>query len=346
MNGACAWATPIIIRYRVGLKLSPQAAAGARQSCMCRCAEAARPREGQMSICLRRREFIAGLGGAAAWPIAARTQQPALPVIGLLGGVSAARWAGPMAGFHRGLAETGYVEGRNVAIEYRLADGHLDRLPAMADDLVSRRVAVIFVFSSVGLQAAMAATKTIPIVFATGSDPVAAGFVPSLARPDGNVTGLTAFSVELVAKRVELLHELLPDARRIAVLVNPTNAGIAQNVIEESQVAARRLGLEIVALKAATEDDIENSVATAVQQRAAALSILGDAYLSSRSQQIAFFALSHRLPTMMETREAVSAGILMTYGTNPVDSFRQAGVDVGRILKGDKIHRCARQRGG
>ena len=212
-----------------------------------------------MRICLRRREVVAGLGGAAAWPLAARAQQPALPVIGLLAGVSAARYADRMAGFHRGLSETGYVEGRNVAIEYRWADDHFDRLPALAADLVSRRVAVIFVFSDVGLQAAMAATKTIPIVFVTGSDPVAAGFVPSLARPDGNVTGLTALDVELVAKRVELLHELLPDARRIAVLVNPTNPGIAQNVIEQSQAAARRLGLEIVVLKAATEGDIESS---------------------------------------------------------------------------------------
>src|SRR6516225_5755663 len=186
-----------------------------------------------MRICLRRREFIAGLGGAAVWPLAAGAQQPALPVIGLLGGVSAARYADRMAGFHRGLSETGYVEGRNVAIEYRWADGHYDRLPAMADDLVSRRVAVIFAAGpDVGLHAAIAATKTIPIVFVTGSDPVAAGFVPSLARPDGNVTGLTIFGVELVAKRVELLHEFLPGARRIAVLVNPTNPAIAQNVIE------------------------------------------------------------------------------------------------------------------
>ena len=290
-----------------------------------------------MRLCLRRREVIAGLGGAAVWPLTARAQQPALPVIGLLGGVSAARYADRVAGFHRGLAETGYVEGRNVAIEYRWADDHYDRLPAMAADLLSRRVAVIFAAGpDVGLQAAMAATKTIPIVFVTGSDPVAAGFVPSLARPDGNVTGLTHLDVELVAKRVELLHELLPDARRIAVLVNPTNAGIAQNVIEESQVAARRLGLEIVVLKAATEDDIESSVATAVRQQAAALSIGPESYLVSRSRQIASFALSHRLPTMGETREAVSAGILMTYGANLVDIFRQAGVYVGRILKGDR----------
>ena len=154
-----------------------------------------------MRICLRRREFIAGLGGAAALPLAARAQQPALPVIGLLGGVSAARWAEPLAGFHRGLSETGYVEGRNVAIEYRWADDHFDRLPAMAADLVSRRVAVIFAAGpDVGLQAAMVATKTIPIVFVTGSDPVAAGFVPSLARPDGNVTGHTVLGVEFGIK--------------------------------------------------------------------------------------------------------------------------------------------------
>jgi putative ABC transport system substrate-binding protein len=247
-----------------------------------------------MRFCLRRREFVAGLGGAAVGPLAVSAQQPALPVIGLLGGVSAAGYAERTAGFHRGLSETGYVEGRNVAIEYRWADDHYDRLPAMAADLVSRRVAVIVVLSDVGLQAAMAMTKTIPIVFHTGSDPVAAGFVPSLARPNGNVTGLTVFGVELVAKRLELLHELLPDARRIAFLVNPTNPGIAQNAIEQSQVAARRPGLEIVVLKAATEGDIESSVATAVQQRAAALTIGGDAYLFSRFRQIASFALSHR----------------------------------------------------
>ena len=286
---------------------------------------------------IRRREFITILGGAAVWPLAARAQQPALPVIGLLEGVSAARFADRMAGFHRGLSETGYVEGRNVAIEYRWADDHYDRLPALAADLVSRRVAVIFAAASdVATQAAMAATKTIPIVFTTASDPVAAGFVPSLARPNGNVTGHTVLGVELVAKRVELLHELLPGGRRIALLVNPTNPGIAQDAIEQSQVAARRLGLEIVVLKAATEGDIESSVATAVQQRAAALTIGFDAYLFSRIRQIAIFALSHRLPTMGITREQVSAGILMTYGPNLVDSHRQAGVYVGRILKGDK----------
>jgi putative tryptophan/tyrosine transport system substrate-binding protein len=284
-----------------------------------------------------RREFVALLGGAAtAWPIAARAQQPAMPVIGSLHGVSAAQWAERMAAFHRALGETGYVEGRNVAVEYRWADGELHRLPAMVADLVSRRVAVIFASIDVGVQQAIAASHTTPIVFVTASDPVAAGFVSSLARPGGNVTGITLVSVELFAKRLELLHELLPGATRIAVLVNPGNPGIMQNNIEHSQAAARRLGLEIALLTAATESEAESSVAIAVQQQAAALIIGTDSYLGSRARQIAFFALRHGLPTMGNTRESVAAGILMSYGSNQVDSYRQAGVYVGRILKGDK----------
>jgi putative ABC transport system substrate-binding protein len=199
---------------------------------------------------MNRREFITLLGGAVAtWPPVARAQQAAMPVIGSLQGVSAAQWAELMAGFHRGLREVGYVEGRNVAIEYRWAEGELDLLPAMAADLVNRRVAVIFVSPDVGVQAAMAATKTIPIVFTTASDPVAAGFVPGLARPGGNVTGVTFMGIELVAKRLELLRELLPGATRIAVLVNPNNPGIMQSVIQHSEDAARRVGLEIVILE-------------------------------------------------------------------------------------------------
>jgi putative ABC transport system substrate-binding protein len=285
---------------------------------------------------MRRRELITLIGGAAAWPLAARAQQAAVPVIGSLHGVSAAQWAERMAAFHRGLGETGYVEGGNVAIEYRWADGQLDRLPAMLADLVNRQVAVIFASIDVGVQEAIAATKTIPIVFVTASDPVAAGFVSSLARPGGNVTGISSVSVELIAKRLELLHELLPGATRIAVLVNPSKPGIMQNVIEQSQAAARRIGLEIVLLKAATESEIENSVATAVQQGVAALSIGTDAYLGSRSRQIAFFALRHALPTMGNARDSVVAGILASYGAGQVDSYRKAGVYVGRILKGDK----------
>jgi putative tryptophan/tyrosine transport system substrate-binding protein len=285
---------------------------------------------------VNRRAFISLIGGAAAaWPLAARAQQTALPMIGSLHGVSAAQWAELMIGFHRGLGDVGYVEGRNVAIEYRWAEGDLDRLPAMAADLVSRGVAVIFVSPDVGVQAAMAATKTIPIVFTTASDPVAAGFVPGLARPGGNVTGVAFMGIELVAKRLELLRELLPGATRIAVLVNPNNPGIMQSVIQHSQDAARRLGLEILIFEAGTESEIESSIATAVQQQAVAVSITNDAYLGSRSRQIAFFALRHALPTMSSSREGVAAGLLMSYGTNQTDSFRQAGVYVGRILKGD-----------
>jgi putative ABC transport system substrate-binding protein len=267
-----------------------------------------------MAIHIRRRELIVAVGAAAAtWPLVARAQrQPAMPVIGSLQGVSATQWADRMIGFHQGLGEAGYVEGRNVAIEYRWAEGQYDRLPAIAVDLVNRRVAVIFAFADVGVQAAMAATKTIPIVFTTGSDPVAAGFVPSLGRPRGNITGITMMGVELVAKRLELLHELFPGAARIALLVNPNNPDITRDVILHTQDAARRFGLEIVVVEATTEREIESSIATAVQQQAAALSIGNDPYLSSHSRLIAFLALRHALPTMAFTREYVSAGILMS----------------------------------
>jgi len=284
-----------------------------------------------------RRDFITLLGGAAAWPLAARAQQAAVPVIGVLSGLSAAPWAERMAAFHRGLSDTGFVEGRNVAIEYRWAEGQLDRLPAMAADLVSRKVTVILSMGAdVATLAAMRATKTIPIVFVTASDPVAAGFVPGLARPGGNVTGITFISVELIAKRLQFLHELLPGAARIALLVNPGNPGMAQSNIEGAQAAARRLGLEIVVLKAATEAEIDSAVATSVSQHAGALILATDGYFSSQARQIAFMALRHGLPTMGTTRDNVSAGILMSYGNNQVDGYQPAGVYVGRILKGDK----------
>jgi putative tryptophan/tyrosine transport system substrate-binding protein len=285
-----------------------------------------------------RREFITLLGGAAAvWPRAARAQQSAMPVIGVLHGVSAAQWTDRMAGFHRGLGEAGLAEGRNVAIEYRWAEGQFDRLPSMAADLVSRRVAVISTGApDVAVRATMAATKTIPIVFVTASDPVAAGFVPSLGRPEGNVTGVTLIGTELVAKRLELLHELLPGAARIALLVNPNNPGLMQDNIQQSEAAVRRLGLQMIVLKAGTESEIESAVVAAVQQQANALSIAADAYLNSRSRQIASFALRHALATMSDSRETVASGLLMSYGPNQSDSFRQIGLYVSRILKGEK----------
>jgi len=291
-----------------------------------------------MTVTIGRRELLTALGSAAAaWPLAARAQQPAMPVIGVLHGVSAAQWADRLAGFHRGLGEAGLAEGRNVAIEYRWAEGQFDRLPAMAADLVSRKVAVISAGApDVAVRAAMAATKTIPIVFVTASDPVGTGFVPSLGRPDGNVTGATLIGTELVAKRLELLHELLPGASRIAVLVNPNNPGLARDNIQQSEAAVRRLGLEMVVIKAGTESEIDSAVVAAVQQNANALSMGNDAYLSSRSRKIAFFALRHGLATMSDARDTVVAGLLMSYGPNQVDSFRQAGIYVGRIVKGEK----------
>jgi putative tryptophan/tyrosine transport system substrate-binding protein len=276
---------------------------------------------------MRRRDVIKIIGGgAAAWPLTARAQQPAMPVIGVLHGVSAAQWADRMVGFNQGLREAGFVEGRNVAMEYRWAEGQFNRLPAMATDLVSRKVAVICAGAGdVAIRTAMAATKTIPIVFTTASDPVRAGFVQSLGRPGGNVTGATFMGVELVAKRAELLHETLPGVTRIALLVNPNNPGLMQDNIELSKVAIQRLGLEMVIVKAGSEYEIEGAVVDAIRQQANALSIGNDAYLSSLSREVALFALRHALPTMSESRDGVAAGLLMSYGPNQSD-----------ILKGEK----------
>ena len=288
---------------------------------------------------MRRREFITLFGGVAAgaWPLASRAQRPTMAVIGVLHGVSAAQWADRMVGFNQGLREAGFVEGRNVAMEYRWAEGQFNRLPAMATDLVSRKVAVICAGAGdVAIRTAMAATKTIPIVFTTASDPVRAGFVQSLGRPGGNVTGATFMGVELVAKRAELLHETLPGVTRIALLVNPNNPGLMQDNIELSKVAMQRLGLEMVIVKAGSEHEIEGAVVDAIRQQAYALSIGNDAYLSSLSREVALFALHHALPTMSESRDGVAAGLLMSYGPNQSETFRQAGLHVGRILKGEK----------
>jgi ABC-type uncharacterized transport system substrate-binding protein len=288
---------------------------------------------------VKRREFITFVGGTAAatWPLIGRAQQATKPVIGVLHGVSAAQWTDRMTGFHRGLGEAGFAEDSNVIIEYRWAEGQVDRLPAMAADLVGRKAAVICAGAGdVAIRTAMAATKTIPIVFTTASDPVRAGFVQSLGRPGGNVTGATFMGVELVAKRAELLHETLPSASRIALLVNPNNPGLMQDNIQLLEAAVQRLGLRMVVVKAGSESEIESAVVAAVQQRANALSIGNDAYLSSRSRQVALFALRHALPTMSESRDGVAAGLLMSYGPNQAETFRQAGLYVGRILKGEK----------
>jgi putative ABC transport system substrate-binding protein len=283
---------------------------------------------------MRRREFITGLAGVAAWPVGARAQQ-SIPVIGVLYGVSAPEWTRPMAGFHGGLGEMGFVEGRNVAIEYRWGDGRFDRIPAMAADLISRKVSVILVGGSLpGVRAAMAATQTIPIVFTTQANPVDAGVVPSLNRPGGNVTGVTGLGGELGPKRWELMHELMPKATKFAVLVNPANSVTTKESIHGAQTATTRLGLEFIIVNASAENEVEKAFASAVQQQAAGL-VADDAYFESRRDQIAALGLRHALPTMAGTRAAAEAGALMFYGANVADFYRQAGIYVGRILKGE-----------
>jgi putative ABC transport system substrate-binding protein len=286
---------------------------------------------------MRRRDFLAVLSGtAAAWPLAARAQQPAVPVIGALFAVSGAEWEDFMAGFRRGLSESGFVEGRNVGIEYRWADGHFDSLPTMAADLVGRKVALIFTGGTVGVRAAKAATQTIPIVFTIGVDPVAAGFVASLNRPGGNVTGVTLISSELAPKRLELLRELVTTATKIALLVNPNNPASLKQETQGVQEAARRLGKEIIVVRAGAENELESAFAAAVEQRAAAFLVESDPIFVSARLQIAALALRHSIPMISNDRQIVAAGGLMSYGASIVDTFRQAGTYAGRILKGEK----------
>jgi len=285
---------------------------------------------------IRRRHFITLVGGAAAWPLAARAQQPAMLVIGALFAVSAAEWEDFMAGFRRGLSESGFVEGQNVAIEYRWADGHFDSLPTMAADLVGRKVALIFTGGTVGVRAAMAATQAIPIVFTIGVDPIAAGFVASLNRPGGNVTGVTLISSELAPKRLELLHEVVTTATKIALLVNPNNPASLKQETQGVEEAARRLGKEIIVVGAGTENELEGAFAAAIQRGAAAFLVESDPIFVSARLQIAALALRHSSPLISNDRQIVAAGGLMSYGTSIVDTFRQAGTYVGRILKGEK----------
>jgi ABC-type uncharacterized transport system substrate-binding protein len=286
---------------------------------------------------MKRREFITLLGGAATWPLAARAQPPAMPVIGVLYGVSAAERAEHMAAFRRGLTETGFVEGRNVAIEYRWAEGHYDRMAWMAVDLVGRRIAVMLIGgNTTAVRAMIAATQSIPIVFTTGVDPVAAGLVTSLNRPSGNATGLTSFSSDLGPKKLELLHEAVPTAKTIALLVNPNNRVSLQGQVGDLQAAAKRLGLETIVLEGGAENEIETAFASAVQRGAGAVFIGTDLFLQGRRQQIAALALRHKLATVSSLRETVRAGQLMSYGTDELEMYQRAGIYVGRILKGEK----------
>jgi putative tryptophan/tyrosine transport system substrate-binding protein len=286
---------------------------------------------------MRRRDFIAGLGGAAAWPLAARAQRPALPVIGIVNVGSADASAGAVAAFRKGLGDTGYVEGQNVTVEYHWLEGQYDRLPALMADLVRRRVAVIAPLGSTAAAlAAKAATATIPIVFGVGQDPVKLGLVATLARPGGNATGVNFFIFEVTAKRLGLLHELVPKAIRVAVLVNPADATNTETTLRAVQEAARAIGLQIHVLNASTSPEIDAAFATLARERLDALFVAADNFFNSRGAQLLTLAARDRIPATYGFREYVAAGGLMSYGTNVTDGYRQVGVYTGNILKGAK----------
>jgi putative ABC transport system substrate-binding protein len=284
---------------------------------------------------VRRRAFIAVLGGAAALPLAARAQQPTMPVIGFLHPASPGRYAPFVAGFRQGLAESGYAEGQNVLIEYRWAEGHYDRLPALAADLVRRQVAVIATGGTPSAVAAKAATPTIPIVFNVGVDPVRAGLVASLNRPGGNMTGVVILTAELSPKQLELAHELVPSAAIVAVLLNPANP-IVEQEMRVLQEGARSLGLQLHILNATNEGDIEAAFATLVEHRAGALVVPADALLHTRRDQIVALAARHRMPAIYSLSEVASSGGLMSYGSSLTDTYRHTGIYTGNILKGAK----------
>jgi len=283
-----------------------------------------------------RRDFITLLGGAAvAWPLAARAQQAAILVVGFLGAGAREPLREQIAAFQEGLKESGYIEGHNVAVEYRFAEGQFDRFPVLAAELVRRQVAVLFVASDGGALAAKQATRTIPIVFTAGDDPVASGLVPSLNRPGGNLTGVYQFAAGLEAKRLGLLHEMVPKATTIAVLVNPNYSG-SENQLREVQEAAASLGVQLVIVRANVESDFDAAFSTLVQQRATALLVCASPFFNIRRQQLVVLAARHTLPAIYEWREFAAAGGLMSYGTSLADAYRQAGVYTGRILKGAK----------
>jgi putative ABC transport system substrate-binding protein len=286
---------------------------------------------------MRRREVITLLGGAAAaWPLAVRAQQPAMPVIGFLNAASPQGYARNLAAFLKGLSDVGYVDNQNAAIEYRWAEGRIDRLPAMAADLVQRHVDVIAATSTPAALAAKAATPTIPIVFETGADPIQLGLVASLNRPGGNVTGVTQTNNEITPKRLQLLHELLPTARVMALLVNPADRALAEITTKDVQAAALTLGLELHVLNAASESDFDGVFANLIQLRASGLVIGTGPFFNSQVEQLAALAVRNAVPAIYESREFVAAGGLMGYGSDIAGAYRLAGNYTGRILKGDK----------
>jgi putative ABC transport system substrate-binding protein len=290
-----------------------------------------------MASHIGRRKFLATLSGAAAaWPLAARAQQPAMPVVGVLSAEWPNLFSDRLRAFHDGLRETGYVEGRNLAIEYRWAEGRNDRLPTLAAELVRRQVTVIVSTSTPAVLAARTATTTIPTVFFVAADPVQLGLVTSLSRPGGNLTGVVTLNVEVAAKRLELLHELVPTATVVALLVNPTSTALAETTTRDLEAAASTLGLELHVLHASSEREIDAAFATLVQLRAGALVIGADPLFTSRSEQLATLTIRHRVPAIYQFREFVSTGGLMAYGSTVLDTYRPLGVYTGRILKGEK----------
>jgi putative ABC transport system substrate-binding protein len=285
---------------------------------------------------MRRRDFVTLLGAATAWPFAVRAQQPAVPVIGFLGAASPDGYAPFVGGFLRGLKEAGFIDGENVAIAYRWAEGRYDRLPALAADLVAKRVSVIV--ATGGLPSSLAAkeaTKTIPIVFTLGSDPVKFGLVGSLNRPGGNVTGVSLFAYLLDAKRVELIHELVPGAATIALLANPNNPQ-ADAQFADVEAASRTFGQQVIILKASSDIDIEQAFAALAQRRVSALLVSADPFFLSRRRQIVASVARHSIPAMYEWRQFAEADGLMSYGVDLIDAYRQAGVYVAKILNGTK----------
>jgi len=287
---------------------------------------------------VKRREFIAGLAGAAAtWPLAARAQQPAMPVIGYLNAQALEGFTERLLrGFRQGLREAGYIEGENVAIEYRWAENQYDRLPTLANELVRQRVAVIVgVGALASAFAAKAATTTIPIVFVAPDDPVKLGLVTSLARPDGNLTGVNFFSGELTAKRLEVLRELVPGVARVAILVNPANLTV-DSTLRDVETAARAMGLQIKVFNASTSREIDTAFITFVREQPNALFVAQDSFFNVRRHQLANMAARHAVPMASASRDIAEVGGLMSYGTNIADAYRQVGIYTGRILKGAK----------
>ena len=283
---------------------------------------------------LRRREFISLLGGAAAWPLAARAQQPKMPVVGFLRSATLANVPHFVTAFRQGLSEVGFVEGRDVAVEYRSAEGQNDRLPALISDLISSQVAVI-VANAISARVAKTVTTTVPIVFASGGDPVKDGLVTSLNRPEGNITGVVFFSETLGTKRLALLRQLAPRATLIGVLASPATPGTAEEVTDIA-TAAKAIAQQVIILDVRTDNELETAFATIVQRGAGALLVGSGAFMTSHREQLVALAARHRLPALYPLREYASAGGLMSYGASVTDAYRQAGIYAGRILKGER----------